>query len=323
MRWLQWSRYNLSGGLGGVEVHARCLDRELRALGVHSQLSSDPRDLKDPQWDVIHTHGSSPTPLMRTRATRVHTLHGTTIGRMSACGEWLWPGGYLAYGREWEGVVQAQVVVGVHSSIHLLSAAKIMLKRTIVCGNGWDSGIPTRSGDELSPELERRIDAFGPFICFVGRGNDPVKNTGFLAEVLKKKPNLRLVTIPGSGFPDIAQILKTGPLEPAQVLKVLRKSCGLALTSHYEGLPLVALEALGDGVTVFAPRVGGLVQLSSEIQGLQFLTLDTETWEMALTRAVLSPSDPAIRAGRAGLNRMRLPSWRQVTEKVLSAVRTI
>src|SRR5689334_20523543 len=107
IRWLQWATYDLKSGLGGVEMHARCVDRELRKLGVDAHISSNPEDFLDPTWDVIHTHGTGIQwglemrqsarflPLKR-RPVRIHGVHGETLGRMRACHEWTWVGGYLA-----------------------------------------------------------------------------------------------------------------------------------------------------------------------------------------------------------------------------------
>src|SRR5262249_41443036 len=100
MNWLQWSSIDLKNGLGGVEVHARSVARELEKKGVTVGFSQDPSEVLNPRWDVVHTHGSAPGPKGLKSAVRVHTLHGTTLGRMAACGEWTWPGGYVAALRE-------------------------------------------------------------------------------------------------------------------------------------------------------------------------------------------------------------------------------
>ena len=59
MRWLLWSTVDLENGLGGVEVHSKCVAQELRKRGIEVKFSGNPKDLQDSSFDVIHTHGSS------------------------------------------------------------------------------------------------------------------------------------------------------------------------------------------------------------------------------------------------------------------------
>ncbi len=316
MRWLQWSPHDLSYGLGGVEVHARSVHRELLGFGVDSHLSSDPHRLDD-SWDVIQTHGCGPLPeFSKRKAIRVHTLHGTTLGRVSACREWLWPGGYLAYGKEGLGVVRGDVILGVHPGIHLLSLARLLGKKTAVCWNGWDSG---QAEAGLPLEFKSKLDQFGSFFCFVGRGDDPVKNTPWIEKILKSAPQMKLVAIPGEGFKASEQILTSGLLNPSQIISVLRRSLGLLLCSHYEGLPLVVLEALGWGIPVYTTEVGGLSYLSRELQGLHLLPLEESVWKSALSSA----KDLQGSVERREWNRKLIPSWKEVARTVLEGVREV
>ena len=286
MRWLQWSQYDLAHGKGGVEAHARCLDRELKALGVDSEISSDPKIILKNKWDVIQTHGSASLPgaLHSFRPLRVHTLHGSTLGRMFACREWFWPGGYLAYGREWIGISQSQVVLGVRPDIHLLNIAKRIGKKTAVCWNGWDQ---SRESIALDEKIQIKTDKIDFYFCYIGRGSDPVKNTPFLEEVFQSFDGAKLVVVPGKGFHASSNIISTDSLEPPQVEALLssEKCLGLLLCSHYEGLPLVVLEALGNGVLVFSTEVGGLDSFR-EVQGLNLLPLDQKLWVKTLENVV-------------------------------------
>lgn len=335
MRWLQWATYDLANGTGGVEVHARLLHRELLALGVDSHLSSDVKILSQQMdlqnWDVIQTHGSSPLPTYRGSLTnnrlvflkhsfplRIHTLHGSTLGRMSACREWLWPGGYAAYFREWVGMFQSQVVLSVHPSIHLYNLAKVMGKKTAVCWNGWNSAEGQRPEQQsvLPEQLLRNLEKLKPFFCYVGRGEDPVKNAVFIEEIFQNFQAANLIAIPGSGFQETQKIFHTGTLSPAQVLSVLKQSQGLLLSSHYEGLPLVVLEALGNGIPVFTARSGGLCHLSEDLNGLTFLPPASALWKQTLQAALKQKTtcfDPES-------NRHLIPSWKFVAQTALNAV---
>lgn len=325
MKWLQWSDYDLEGGLGGVEVHARCLNRELRVLGVDAHLSKNSKDLNQ-DWDVIQTHGSSPLPRffhLKTNAFRhkrgpvlLHTLHGTTLGRMSACGEWLWPGGYLAYGREFRAVTMSHGVLAVHPALHLLSVARQFRIPSAICWNGWDSA---QTEGAIPPSLVDRLDQEGPFFCYIGRGDDPVKNTGLILETMRRIPHLKLVAIPGAGFPEDDRIIPTGRLDVTQIMPILKKSLGLLLSSHYEGLPLVVLEALGQGVRVFATPAGGVTVLPPGLNGLYLTPPESEAWTKALQSASLDCVNPdrAEREHRALANRAILPAWKDVAQIAL------
>lgn len=53
----------------------------------------------------------------------------------------------------------------------------------------------------------------------------------------------------------------TGTLKPSLVAKHMQEASALILFSHFEGMPVVALEALSCGLPVFASRVGQLTQI--------------------------------------------------------------
>ncbi|MGE0616243.1 MAG: glycosyltransferase family 4 protein [Bacteriovoracia bacterium] len=334
MRWLQWANVDLAKGLGGVEVHARRLAEELRGLGVEASLSHDPRDLSDPRWDVIHTHGSllphgramwEPAgKKLRARLgqagpLRIVTLHGSTWERMRACGEYTWPGGYLAYAREVASVSAADLVCCVRERVSLFRWALKIGKRGVVCGNGWDtapSGMPSR----LPPDLGPRLDEHGDFLFFVGRGADPVKGTDVLAEMLRRNTHLRLVAAPGEGFSPSPQILETGRLDPTGVVALLRRARAVIAPSRYEGYSIVVLETLAEGVPIVVTEVGAVTELPKGLQGVFVVKeLRADPLAQAVEQAYRLPNDPAARQARAQVNRPLLLSWRNVAERCLSA----
>ena len=332
MKWVQWSSNDLKSGLGGVEVHARALDREFKKLGVESSLSSSAEVLdsafSSKDLTIVHTHGSASLPWRTARKLKnqgvvlVHTLHGSTLGRMQACKEWLWPGGYAAYLREWKGVFYADLVLGVHPDIHFLDVAQKLRKRVAVCSNGWDhaSEAETKETSAISAALHQKIPEFGPYFCFVGRGNDQMKNTQFLCELLNKDNELKIVAIPGEGFPDSSRVLKTGRLTGGAIAEVLKKSKGLLLSSHYEGLPLVVLEALGHGVPVLSTSAGGMHTLPENLQNLYILPLKHENWIARIHESLIQVVDSEQ---SAAVNRSLLPTWKQVAEIALHEVQAL
>lgn len=318
MRWLQWSRYDLEKGIGGVEVHAREVHRGLQALGVDAHLSSRLEDLDEP-WAVIHTHGSSILPRWaygRADTTYVHTLHGTTFGRMWACREFLWLGGYLAQFREIYAVLRSQVVLSVHPRLWLFRLAKWLGKRTTVCGNGWDAGLGETA--KLPPSVEVLFRDGRPFWVFVGRGSDPVKGAKRLLRALDHLPeDFRLLAAPGEGFENHPKCFPTGALSPAQVRELMKRSSGLLLPSYYEGLPLVVLEALAQGVPVVAAWVGGMKTLP-ELGGLQRIgSLHPVAYARAVQEADATQQQRHLWSEE---NRARLSPWRTTAETCFKAV---
>lgn len=327
MRWLQWSTLDLASGLGGVEVHARCMNRELKNLGIHTEYSRDPKDLNSKNWDVIQIHGQIAHPLgplvreNQKPVVRVYTLHGTTLGRMAACHESLWLGGYRAASLESWAVLRSDVVLAVHPKLHLLNLAKTLGKTCGVVSNGWDSGqeevLPALLLDQLAQEKYKK-----GFWVYVGRGGDRVKATQKIQNSLGEMKDLQLVAAPGEGFFDGPQILKTGNLTSGQVRSLMRQSTGLILSSLYEGLPLVVLEALALGVTVVSTPAGGVTTLPADLQGFYLAQNHTQiefkrTWDLARKD---DHSDNAARRLRAEHNQSRLNSWKKVAEISLETV---
>lgn len=323
MRWLQFSKVNLSEGLGGVEVCARSLAREFRKLGHECVFSSDPHDLDNAfeRWDVIHTHGSSPlswTQWIKIRRQHkrpilVHTLHGTTWGRMWACKEWLWLGGHLAQIREIFGVSIAQVVFVVRPNLWLAKCAKTLGKTVITVGLGWDS-----TENDLC-ELQQDLPVEKSWI-YIGRGSDRVKAVQRIIRWMVTFPGHDLLAIPGEGFPHLPCIHFTGRLGARGIHEALDRGKGLILSSKYEGLSLVALEALSRGVPVVATQVGGLRYFPKELQGTYWIQPkdgdDPNAWQRATQEAEQNDSIH-LRKQRAKQNQSLLQSWSQVAQAYL------
>lgn len=329
MRWLQWSTIDLEGGMGGVEVHARSLARELRQLNIEVSFGRDLNSLSSgtKSWDVIHTHGSAvpiipPRELKKSvnghRPIRVHTLHGTTLGRMAACGEWTWPGGYAAAAREMSGVLAADVVLAVHPELSLFKFAKGIGREVAVCYNGWDAGV---SEVPLPQEVQVSLpDEKAPWV-FVGRGRDRVKAVDRIHQALRISPGVRLIAVPGEGFEQLPEVRPTGLLTPGQIRTLLDRSAGLIIGSRYEGNSLAVLEALAQGIPVLSTPVGAAPLLSGTVQGLvvakdQSYKAIAAAWKLANQLEL----DPESRETRAKHNRGVLPTWKQVAQAALGAV---
>lgn len=321
MKWIQWFPFDIEKSFGGVETHALCLARELKTLGVQAEISSDPAVFKDQSWDVLHTHGSlyRPTheiaPLInrRKKGIRVHTLHGFTHERMKACGEWTWPGGYMAIMREMVGMMGADICFAVHPQLHLFNWLTQKGKQGAVCGNGWDSWSVS---SEKTPKVPEK-----PFWVFIGRGDDPVKGVGTLKGALKLLPDLHLLAVPGAGFEKSDRIHHSGRLSADEIHGVLQQAQGLALCSYYEAMPLVVLEALAEGVPVVAPLVGGVVTLPSALQGLvTFKDHRPDSLAAAIKKAQGLSLEDSARKNRAEHNRKHLNTWAHVARTCITTV---
>lgn len=324
MRWLQWSKYDLKKGIGGAEVHARSLAYELQKRGVDAAISNKVEDLVDSKWDVIHTHGSSSLPFglkVNPRSLLVHTLHGTTFGRMTACREWTWPGGYLAGAREIYACNRANVVLSVREDLSLLEWTRRRGKKTAVCGNGWDSASSGGAEGVLDAPLLEKLKSKQPFWVFIGRGGDPVKGASRAALAFQLSPGQTLVAAPGEGFEERTDIIKTGPLSPTQVQSLLKLSSGLLISSFYEGNSLVVLEALAQGIPVVSTPVGAAPELSKRAQGIIITNHQPQAIANAIHEANRRFQEPSLRSDRAKHNQVELPTWGDVADTCLAAIK--
>ncbi len=321
IRWIHFSSVDLSQGLGGVEVYARSTHRELLKLGVDSQISKDPELLSRLPLDrpvVIQTHGSAPLTRRQSRQVKeqgaivLHTLHGSSWERMKACGEWTWIGGYLAEMRERMGVQRADGVIAVHSKIPGLICAQKNQKPHVVSSNGWDSWQETPATDGPSP-LNR------PYVIYVGRHQDAVKDFGKFLKWKERYPEKTAVVVPGdSTCAQLSNCVVTGPLEPEKVRQWVAHAEALLLCSRYEGLPLVVLESLALGTRVRVTRVGGLQELMSGSSALSRLQ-GLEEW----SDQPITPGHEGARLQRSQQNQKALLRWSQVAASNLKLAQSI
>lgn len=337
MRWLECAHYDLENGAGGVEVHSRSLARELRIQGIEVEFSRSWRDLERGEFDVIHTHGSS-FPLLERglfrqsarRAIRLHTLHGETLGRMAACGEWTWIGGYVAAAREIAAVRACDGVIAVREALGLSQLACRFGKPHRVIRNGWDS---FTQAEPLPRELETELRKRSPFWLYVGRGEDPVKGADAHVELIRQLPDRHWVVVPGSGFEALGStgsgdsatlsLVRTGRLSSNQVRSVMALAAGLVVPSRYEGAQLAVLEALSAGIPVVATRVGEIPALERQpgLAGWIFGVDPAPAPEVPsrLREAVLRCEQDQTRASRPNPSEA-LPRWREIARQTLDFV---
>ena len=322
LRWLHWGTADFQNGLGGVEIHAQSVTAPLREMGCTVSFSNRDSDLLKTEWDVIETHGSSirllPLILMRLRfifskkkrPIWIHMLHGTTLGRMIACREWFWLGGYRAVIKETGATLLCDGLASIHERLYLFWLGRILGKPCKVVSNGYD--IP--QSDDSAPASTDR------YWAYLGRGNDHVKDSALaIASVVPLYPHIQLRAAPGEGFEMHPEITACGRLSRDQTRNLLENSRGLLLTSRYEGLPLVVLEALGLGIPVVSTDVGGVRSLPGGLDGL-IRVPSRQARDVALAIKTADSSfnySTDARNKRAAWNRKLLLSWNQVARLLL------
>lgn len=311
MKWLQWSTIDLERGIGGAEIHARSLHRELQRLGVESQISHRPLEPSE-NWDVIHTHGSLVPFGFKKKPHQiwVHTLHGFSFARMLACREFFWPGGYWAALKEIKAALSADIVLSVQPDVFPFKLARLIGKKTLVCGNGYDAWtseshtpLPANVSDFLGQSRKKWV--------FIGRGQDKVKGTLYLEEAIGQLQGTGFLIVPGEGVTPRNNTLATGVLSPEQIHTLLQKVDGLVLSSLYEGLPLVVLEALSLGTPVVTSDVGGIRTLPANLVGLKRVRARSSA---ALAEAIETTPTSSDREHAKIQNRKLLQSWSDVAK---------
>jgi glycosyltransferase involved in cell wall biosynthesis len=323
MRWLQWGeRIDLATGTGGVETHARCVDRELKKLGIESVISNRKEDLIDFEWDVVHTHGDAvPFIVPKKSAIRLHTLHGTVLGIMAACKAWTWPTGYYRTLVELNAMATSDVLAAVQPRNWIFSLAKNFNKPSVICWNGWDSDDTSLPELPLPKHVLEIINKIPTFAVYVGRGSDPVKDTPYLKKLWSRRlMDIPLIAAPGAGFEDFPHAVQTGVLSPNQVKSLLKRAGVLVLSSKYEGFPLVVLEALSEGVPVVTNNVGGIQQIDPRVKGLFRVPKgQSKLFADHVRKALLIPKEQKKIDQIA--NRELLPKWQHVASNYLHAVK--
>jgi len=314
--WLEWAEISLLKGRGGVEVHSRSIARILKNEKKYNvEISSRKNDLYIKKWNVVRTHGSSFPLFFKRPKTEVwiHTLHGTTIGRMSACKEFFWVRGYFAALREFITALRCDLLFTVNDKLWIYKLCRILGKNTFFSLSGWD----TLDGE--SEEGEFALNKLPEnYFVYIGRGGDSVKGVSLINDILKENKNIKLVAIPGDGFIKNEQIIQTGPLNSIQLKNILSQSQGLLLSSYYEGggCPIVVSEALSLGVSVYSTNVGLLMKLKNSVKGLFVFNTRKEFFNFFMNNPKLTKQN----LENIAINQNILPQWSQIVNHLLTAI---
>jgi glycosyltransferase involved in cell wall biosynthesis len=153
-------------------------------------------------------------------------------------------------------------------------------------------------------ELHRALDGACPSLVYVGRLS-PEKGIAILLQALALVPDVKLTIIGDGvqrcelegmtrllGIEDRVYFFGSCPWD-ADLLKLIRHHHALILPSFTEGLPLVLIEAMSQGVPVIASSVGGVAELITDgVSGLLFSASDVNGLAAAITRLI---SDSKLR----------------------------
>ena len=151
------------------------------------------------------------------------------------------------------------------------------------------------NADELKQRLQQDANTYDFDIIFIGRMSYP-KNIGRLLHILRiacdKKPDLKIAIVGNGEEEDEMHSLSTnlGLDENVHFLgfksnpsKMLKDSKVMVMTSRWEGLPMVALEAIALGVPIISTPTDGLkILVKNGVNG--YLSDDDEEFAKLLIK---------------------------------------
>lgn len=277
------------------------------------------------RFEVVHVHGGEALPLVaalragRARPRLIGTWHGvsaraadalTRAARLRARAHALLERAVLPH-------LDALVAVSAACAAELARLGIARSARVI------RAGLPELpDGGDLPPRAE---------LLYAGRPGARKRVAllpTVLARVREKHPaaRLRIAGFAPGDAPGLARAFAArrldaavewcGPLPPRALAACYRAADALLLPSAYEGLPLVALEAMQAGLPVVATRLPGLCEALDD--GEQGWLVPVDAPGALAERCCALLDDPALRArmGRAGAARVRerFPLARMVRE---------
>jgi glycosyltransferase involved in cell wall biosynthesis len=281
--------------LGGVEKFLYHQTLALKNIGVEYHFGTLPPGNIKNRTIVLHTNGDlfvNPTEFWKLKKDYklkiVPILHGTSAGRLLACKEFLNPRTILGTLRDFIPTMFADNCIAVSERASFEAKQFFKFKNKIfVVQNGADTSVFT--------PLERVSKQKN--ILFLGRATDSVKNISVLinAFLLTKQihKDAKLFLAPGdSQFAERdADIYSIGPQTHLQVRDLFNNIRVLALTSKYEGNPLVLHEAKSCGLPIFCSDIPAHRELLKNYKNVFFFNPDSALSGFKVLDQIFSLSD--------------------------------
>lgn len=301
---------------GGVEKHIAGVSAALERAGHEIHVGTTPPRFGATGRVLLHTHGDAwPHPGFLARTKLLHNTvwiqvcHGTSVGRVLACKEYLSLSGWKGSLRDLLLARLADAQVGV--SQRALNEARRYFRI-----RGPSAVIPNGTNPAVFAPMETLNPA--PRLAFLGRADDRVKNTGRLldacAAVAREHPDFELWMAPGiggviEGNPSFVRNL--GALGGTALADALSQCRALALVSLYEGDPLVLYEAQAMGLPVVASDIPQLREALRDYEGATFVApYDTSSIAEGIRRRMFGPGSTVVRP--------RVRSWDDVASEFVS-----
>lgn len=248
--------------------------------------------------DIVHSHLPRAELMTLGNRHRVNSRHNT---------EPFFPGaprlissvlGRIASRRT--GLISISHAVSEYIDLHTEVSLK-SLRRTIHYG----IDIPSTRGEQIDRNewresnfsLKRETVLLGTIARLV-----PQKNLPFLisasAELVKEIPKLKVIILgEGTERPKLEDLIKQLGVEEVVLLPGRRADISsflqaldvFVLTSNYEGLGLVLLEAIACGVPVVASRNSAIVEVILDGEGLLYQTHNQSDFIKSVTRLIMDP----------------------------------
>ena len=178
----------------------------------------------------------------------------------------------------------------------------------------------------LSPEIRRQtrrrfnLAPDDMVLVFVGRGEDPVKGASTLVSALSvlvpNYPRLRLLAVPGTGFPDSPWIRPSGPVPYDEISACYAAADIFVNVSLNEGLPLTLLEAMAASLPVIAAPVGGIPEIITNNHNGILLQPDRRDLALKIT-SLLNEENLREKLGRNAYRHAQQFSWGQLAQETL------
>ncbi|NEQ81872.1 MAG: glycosyltransferase family 4 protein [Moorea sp. SIO2I5] len=275
------------------------------------------------RYDIIHFHALGPAVLcwlsrIASSAKIVVTCQGLDWQRA----KWgKWSSGLIHLG-ERNAVYSAHELVVVSQALQNYFL-KTYGKNTV--------NIPNAPGSYPESDREFTIGKFnglnpGRYILFLGR-LVPEKRPDLLIKAFQrlKSNGWKLVIAGGdsdthnyiANLHDLAgtnqDVLFVGELHGSRLAEIVRGAGLFVLPSDLEGLPLVMLEAMQEGIPVLASDIPPHQQLIGEERGLLFRAGDVDSCLQGLERAIRQPQELADMAKKAQDHVATYYNWDKIT----------